>query len=116
MSKTTKTPKHTARPANWVDELINDDHAANTIRVGMVIFHLYPLSARPSNRRETATVKAELIEAIDGLHFADLAALRDAVRILAGDHDGARWVCAQTRQRGHEYLAARMGKGRGGKL
>ncbi len=61
-------------------------------------------------------MKGELIEAINetGLHYADLVALRDAVRILAGDHDGARWVCAQTRQLGDEYLALRMGKGGAG--
>lgn len=73
MSKTTRTTttsKHTARPANWVDKLISDSHAASTIRVGMTVLHLYPRSARPSNRQEAATVKGELIEAINetGLH------------------------------------------------
>lgn len=99
------------RPANWTDELMKDHHAPITIRAGMTIFHLYPTSARPSNRREAAIVKAELLAALDELHYADLVALRDAARILAADHEGARWACADTRKRGHEYIAREMGKG-----
>lgn len=114
MSKTTKKAQtNTARPAAWVDELLTDYYAATTIRAGMTIFHLYPTSARPSNRREAAALKAELIEAIDKLHYADLVALRDAMRILAADHAGARRACADTRKYGHQYIAREMGKGRG---
>ncbi len=96
----TNTP---ARP-EWLEALASDHSAASTLRAGAIIHALYPTSARPASRAQARQVKAELIAALDRLHYADLHALNEVVRILASDRDGARWAVRDTIKNRAHYI------------
>ena len=109
--------KHTAaRPPRptWLEALPDHPSASATIRAGMAVWALYPDKARPTHAAVRRGVTAELIEALEQLHYADLFALNEVVRILAKDHDGARWIVRHTNQRRADLMARidRWGKGR----
>lgn len=92
-----------ARPA-WLESLANDGTAPATLRAGLIIFALYPESARPSSRAQAQAVKAELVAALDRLHYADLHALNEMAHILANDHDGARWSVRNSNKHRAGYI------------
>lgn len=90
-----------ARP-DWLEALANDTGATATLRAGPIIFALYPERARPTSRAQAQAVRAELNATLDRLHYADLHALNEVARILANDHNGARWAVRNSnRDRAH---------------